>query len=176
MTCREASGFRLKEFSSDFIISYNAMEFANLRAISNKSSLEGKLRFDYSSYADLSNFIDSVDIQGKIKTSKINLDELQVFSDELNGLNLDVQFAGSLQGKIKNLKGKNTLIEWGNASKLAGDLHFIGLPDTDSMYYSLKLNQFRTEAADLALIPSYPFNKREKLTIPNEIYTLEKIC
>lgn len=175
MTCREVSGIRLEEFSSDFIVSYNAMEFANLRAKTNKSSLEGKLRFDYSSYADLSHFIDSVDIQGKIRTSKINLDELQVFSDELNGLNLDVQFAGSLHGKINNLKGKNTLIEWGNASKLAGDLHFIGLPDTDSMYYSLKLNQFRTKASDIALIPAYPFNRREKIVVPGEIYTLDKI-
>lgn len=175
MTCREASGFGLKQFSSDFIISYNAMEFANLKVKSDKSSLEGKIRFDYSSYADLSDFIDSVDIQGKIKTSKINLNELQVFSEELNGLNLDVQFAGNLKGKINNLKAKNAMLEWGSASKIVGDMHFIGLPDTDSMYYSLKLNQFRTEASDIALIPAYPFHTKQKLEIPKEIYTLSTI-
>lgn len=175
MSCREASGFRLKEFSSDFVISYKTMEFANLRAKSNKSSLEGKLRFDYTGFGDLGNFIDSVAIRGKIKTSKINLDELQVFSNELSGLNLDVQFAGTLKGKIKNLEGKNALIEWGNASKLAGDFQLIGLPDTDSLNYSFNLNRFSTKASDIALIPAYPFYKNEKIAIPQEIFTLEKI-
>ncbi|MFN5369895.1 MAG: translocation/assembly module TamB domain-containing protein [Bacteroidia bacterium] len=175
MHCREVSGFGINELSSDFIISYNAMEFANLQVKSDKSSLEGKVRFDYSSYDDLSDFIDSVDIQGKIKTSKINLDELHVFSEELKGLNLDVQFAGNLKGKINNLKSKNALVEWGNSSKIAGDFHFIGLPETDSMYYSLKLNRFNTDAKDIALIPAYPFLSGNKIEIPKEIYTLEKI-
>ena len=175
LQCQEASGFGINKFKSDFIISYNAMEFANLNVATNKSNLNGNLRFNYSSYADLSDFIDSVEIKGKIKTSRINLDELKVFSDELEGLNLDVQFAGSIAGKINNLKGKNTLIEWGNSSRIAGDINFTGLPETDSMYYALKLNQFTTDASDLALIPAYPFNTRNKIDIPPEIYALEKV-
>ena len=175
LRCTEASGFEVKEFKSDFIVSYNTMEFANLKAKTQKSELNGKVRFDYTSYDDLTEFIDSVQIRSKIRSSKINLDELSVFAEELRGLNLDVNLAGNLKGTVGNLRGKNMTIEFGKQSRMLGNFQFIGLPDTDSLYYSLQMSELRTYAPDLALLKSYPFIQGKPLSIPQEVKDLGMI-
>lgn len=172
MQCREASGFEVKEFKSDFIISYNTMEFANLKAKTPKSEMVGKVRFDYTSYDDLTEFIDSVQIRSKIRSSRVNLEELSVFSEELRGFDLNVDVAGNLIGTVGNLRGRNMTIEFGQKTRMLGNFQFIGLPETDSMYYSLQMSELRTFAPDLTLIKTYPFITGKPLEIPQEIIDL----
>jgi hypothetical protein len=172
MRCKESSGFEVQELRSDFIVSYNTMEFANLTAKTPKSELNGKVRFDYSSYDDLTEFIDSVQIRSKIRSSKVNLDELAVFSEELKGLDLDLNLAGNIKGTVGNLRGRNMTIEFGKQSRMLGNFHFIGLPETDSLYYSLQMSELRTFAPDLALIKTYPFQTGKPLEIPQEVVEL----
>ncbi|MFN5319768.1 MAG: translocation/assembly module TamB domain-containing protein [Bacteroidia bacterium] len=173
LSAYEKSGFEVKNFESDFIISYNLMEFSQFKIKSAQSTAEGSVRFNYSSYQDLSYFEDSVLFNGTIKKSALWLDELWVFSEDLKGLNAKVCLAGKFNGQLKDFKGKNVLLEWGNKSKLAGDIHLTGLPRTKNLGYELHLETLQTDAADIEALPSYPFDKGIKMSVPKEIKALQ---
>ncbi len=167
--CYEPSGFAIQQLKTDFIVSYTTIELANMKLKTPRSSMEGKVRFDYSSYDDLASFIDSVQIRGKIKQSKVNLDELAVFSEELRGLDLNVQVSGNVVGTIDNLRGRGVSLELGRHTRLNGNFQFQGLPDVDSTYFTFNLKELRSSAEDLRLIPAYPFYRGDSLKIPREI-------
>lgn len=167
--CYEPAGIAIQQLNADFIVSYTTIELANMKLKTPKSSLEGKVRFDYSSYDDLAEFIDSVQIRGKIKKSKVNLDEIAVFAEELRGLNLDVQLSGNVVGTIDNLRGRGISLEMGQHTRLNGNFQFQGLPDIDSTFFNFQLKELRTSAEDLRSIPAYPFHLGDSLDIPNEI-------
>lgn len=167
--CYEPAGIAIQQLNTDFIVSYTTIELANMKLKTPKSSLEGKVRFDYSSYDDLAEFIDSVQIRGKIKKSKVNLDEIAVFAEELRGLNLDVQLSGNVVGTIDNLRGRGISLEMGQHTRLNGNFQFQGLPDIDSTFFNFQLKELRTSAEDLRSIPAYPFHLGDSLEIPKEI-------
>lgn len=167
--CYEPAGIAIQQLNTDFIVSYTTIELANMKLKTPKSSLEGKVRFDYSSYDDLAEFIDSVQIRGKIKKSKINLDEIAVFAEELRGLDLDVQLSGNVVGTIDNLRGRGISLEMGHHTRLSGNFQFQGLPEVDSTYFSFQLKELRSSAEDLRSIPAYPFHLGDSLEIPKEI-------
>jgi hypothetical protein len=169
----EHSGFEVKNFESDFIISYNVMEFSRFKIKSAKSTAEGSVKFNYSSYKDLSYFEDSVVFKGNIKKSNVLVDELWVFSEDLKGLNTNARISGKFNGRLKDFKGKDVLLEWGNNSKLAGDIHLTGLPSTKNLGYELHLKALQTDASDIEALPSYPFYKGIKMNVPKEIKTLQ---
>lgn len=173
--CYEPAGIAIQQLNTDFIVSYTTIELANMKLKTPKSSLEGKVRFDYSSYDDLAEFIDSVQIRGKIKKSKINLDEIAVFAEELRGLDLDVQLSGNVVGTIDNLRGRGISLEMGHHTRLSGNFQFQGLPEVDSTYFSFQLKELRSSAEDLRSIPAYPFHLGDSLEIPKEIDRLRLI-
>ncbi len=173
LSATEKSGFELKNFESDFIISYTVMEFNQFKLKSAHSTAEGSVKFDYSSYQDLSYFEDSVYFNGTIKKSALWLDELWVFSEDLKGLNAQARIAGTFNGRLKDFRGKNVLMEWGQKSKLAGDIHLTGLPRTKNLGYELHLKSLQTDAADIEAIPAYPFDRGIKMSVPKEIKALQ---
>ena len=64
------------------------------------SSLDGKVHFEYDEYDDLSDFIEKVQMRGKIRKSSINLNEIAVFAPELRGLNHQIKYSGGFKGTI----------------------------------------------------------------------------
>jgi hypothetical protein len=166
MKLTEASGFKVNDFSSDFVVAYTMMDFSNLHVQTPKSSLDGKVHFEYDSYDDLSDFIEKVQMRGKIRKSSINLDEIAVFAPELRGLNQQVKYSGGFKGSIDRLKGFNTMLSFGQESHFIGSFTMDGLPDTDKMAFDYQIVELQTSRADLLDLEMYPFYEKTKIAIP----------
>lgn len=163
---REESGFVLNKFNADFIVAYTMMDFANLSIETPNSKLDGKVHFDYDTYDDLSDFIQKVQMRGKIRKSSIDLDELAVFAPELRGLKQQISYSGGFKGTIDHLKGFNTMLSFGEDSRFIGSFIMDGLPDTEKMFFHYNIAELQTSKADLEQLQMYPFHLGEKLVLP----------
>lgn len=166
MKLSEASGFKVNDFSSDFVVAYTMMDFSNLHVKTPKSSLDGKVHFEYDSYDELSDFIEKVQMRGKIRKSSINLDEIAFFAPELRGLNQQVKYSGGFKGSIDHLKGFNTMLSFGQESHFIGSFTMDGLPDTEKMAFDYQIVELQTSRADLQNLEMYPFYEKTKIAIP----------
>jgi hypothetical protein len=166
MKLTEASGFKVNDFSSDFVIAYTMMDFSNLHVQTPLSSLDGKVHFEYDEYDDLSDFIEKVQMRGKIRKSSINLDEIAVFAPELRGLNQQIAYSGGFKGSIDHLKGFNTMLSFGQESHFIGSFKMDGLPDIDIMEFDYNVVEMQTSRADLQTLEMYPFYNKTKIFVP----------
>ena len=166
MKLTEASGFKVNDFSSDFVIAYTMMDFSNLHVQTPLSSLDGKVHFEYDEYDDLSDFIEKVQMRGKILKSSINLDEIAVFAPELRGLNQQIAYSGGFKGTIDHLKGFNTMLSFGKESHFIGSFKMDGLPDTDKMAFDYHVVEMQTSRSDLQTLEMYPFYNKTKIQVP----------
>ncbi len=169
MKFKESSGFQVDDFNADFIVAYTMMDFSNMSIRTPKSFLEGKAHFDYDTYDDLSDFIEKVQMRGKIRKSSVDLDELAVFAPELKGLKQQIEYSGGFKGTVDHLKGFNTLLSFGEDSRFIGSYEMDGLPDTDKMYFHYNIVELQTSKSDLDQIQSYPFSSGEKLALPEMV-------
>ena len=166
MKLREESGFQVDDFNADFIVAYTMMDFANLSIKTPRSSIEGKVHFDYDKYGDMSDFIEKVQMRGKIRKSSVNLDELAFFAPELRGLKQQIAYSGGFKGTVDHLKGFNTLLQLGEDTRFIGSFIMDGLPDTEKMFFRLNIVDLQTTRSDLQRLENYPFILGEKLAIP----------
>ena len=175
MSFSEANGFEVKNMSSEFIVAYTTMDFANLKIESASSSLSGKFHFDYNNYGELSDFIEEVQMRGSIRSSSIDLNELAYFSSELKGLKKKVSIVGDVKGRVDNLIGRNVEILLPSESKFLGNFVIQGLPDTDKMTFQIEAKEISTTSQDLNTFPLYPFYEGDTLSVPKEVDALGEI-
>lgn len=174
LSCHEKNGFIVKKMDADFIISYTMMDFSDLKITTPLSDLHGKLTMNYNTYDDLNDFISKVQMRGNIKKSFIHSRDLAFFAPELNGLDQVFSLSGNLKGTVDNLSCKNILLENGKESKFQGNFTINNLPEIDSSYFDIQINQFISSAIDIEKLPEYPFYLNKKMTLPEEIKRLGK--
>jgi hypothetical protein len=172
MRCREASGFVVNEFNTDFVISYTLMDFMSLDVKTPRSQFKGNAHFDYKNYGELSDFITKVPMRARLNSSSINLDELSYFAPELRGLNQQVSITGDIKGTVDHLKGKNVFLEYGKKSRFAGSFQFDGLPEIDQTHFNFNIVELRTCKADLEQIQQYPFQSGTLIQLPDLVQKL----
>ncbi len=129
LSTKEISGLDIKDLSADFTISSSCLE-ANQAIINvNESELDVDFRMKYNNYKSLSYFIDSVDMYGNIRPSKINIADIGHFSDILFQMPNEIGVTGEMHGKVSNLSTKDVRIKYGKNTRISGDISFKGLPD-----------------------------------------------
>jgi len=172
MRFKEASGFEVLEMNTNFSMSYTAMELSRLFARTEKSSIEGKIRFDYDSYDDLSSFITNVHIRSRFRNTTIHTDDLAYFSSELLGLEIPFTLSGHLFGTIDDFKGRNIYLGLGENTWYSGNFQMDGLPNIESTLFDLDIKKLNANAVDLELLKTYPFVDGVLLQLPPEIHRL----
>ncbi|MCB0819490.1 MAG: translocation/assembly module TamB [Bacteroidetes bacterium] len=175
MSFVEANGFQVKNFSTEFIVAYTTMDFANLKLESSASRLEGKFHFDYDSYGELGNFIEEVQMRGSIREASIDMNELAYFAPELEGLHEKVKISGDFKGRVDHLIGRNVELNFLGNTHFKGNFGIQGLPDTDLMTFQIDAKDIQTFPQDLRMFPLYPFTDGEKLDLPSEMDALGEI-
>lgn len=163
--CREKSGLRIANLKTDATIWSEGMIFDSLLLQTARSTLRHRLAFKYDHYNQFNDFIDSVKLDVGLSQSRINLQELGYFSNELLPFNYSISLSGNATGVVSNFKTGPLEIAYGNSTKLLGKVKIKGLPDIDNAFIDADIRQLTSKPSDIKTLV-------KNTELPKEINTL----
>ena len=146
---REKSGFTLRTFSSNTVVSPRNIIANKLKIITPLSSLDLDLKFAYGNFNDFDDFVNRVDIRSALRASSLNMMDIAAFVPEMAGMNNLLKISAQVKGRVRDLKIRKILLGYGNHTFLDGDLSMNGLPDIEETYFNLKIRTLVSSAGDL---------------------------
>ncbi len=173
LQAHEKSGLKVKNLSAKYSISSTAMEVLESKVRTDNSNLDFDLKFIYSSYADMSEFLDSVVMKCDLRKSELLMSDLGYFSEVLFEMPDRLSVSGNAYGTIRELNGDNLVVEYGNSTSLNGDFYIKGLPDFYTSYIQMGIQDLSTTLCDIESIV-LPIDEKH-LNIPINIDCNEKI-
>src|SRR5690606_40180350 len=75
--------FRSQDFSAQSYVSYTKMEFTDLVLHTNRSRVGDYLAFYYDSFADFSDFVKKVDIEGTLQDAFVDSRDIEFFAPDM---------------------------------------------------------------------------------------------
>jgi hypothetical protein len=171
----ENSGFYISDASCFFKAHSKKMYFKNFEASTKNSNFVATINFKYNSWSDFDDFIERVNIYADIKRSKIELEDISYFAQELKGLKKQVYIKANVEGKINNFTANPILLEFGEKTSIEGKLKMEGLPDAENTLINFKIKNLYTNKNDLEGIPIPPFYKNKFIHLPSEVSTMGTI-
>lgn len=172
LTCLENRGFHLKKLSGKAKVSPHELKIDGLTINTARSDVDLDLHYTYSGWADYKMFIDSVRMNYDFRNSRVDLKDVAFFAPALNGLEETLRLSGRVYGSISSLNARNLEIEYGNATKLVGNVDIDGLPDIRESFIFLDLKSLITNYQDLKGVPKPPFKDGKSLKIPRNLANL----
>jgi hypothetical protein len=149
---KEKSGFTLDNMTTRFSQSKTFLSFRNLKIKTAGSDIHGEeisLRFDSYDQFKADSLISSVRFRINLRNTLVDLSDIGYFAPLFRDNNQKVAFTGLVTGPVNNFRGKNLEIEFGNTSRLVGNLKFEGLPDINQTFILADVEEFTTSAADI---------------------------
>jgi TamB, inner membrane protein subunit of TAM complex len=151
--------FGVNNLSSFFRISQKGLEFKGLHLQAGQSTISDTLIFNYNSQADLSDFVNNVNIEAHFYKTVIHPNDLALFAPAARRLSLPLILSGVMKGSISDFKLKDMDIRSGN-SVLYGSIDMEGLPDIKETFIQLSLKNSRVNFNDISFIFSDATLKR----------------
>lgn len=116
LSAREKSGFFLKHFEANALVSPRGLSADSLQIITNTSSLEMNLVMRYSSWNAFNDFVDSVRLEADIRNSVLDMQDITSFAPETSGMNDVFSISGRIAGTVSSFSGKQMLIGFGTGT------------------------------------------------------------
>lgn len=133
------------------------------------SRLHGDLSMRTNSWADHAAFVEKVQLDIDLDSSRIEFAEVAYFATALRGIELPVSAAGRIRGTVAELKGRNLRIDLGQGTHFRGRADLSGLPDIDNTFLLIDIDELRTHVRDLSTLPSPPFIAGGRVDLPSEV-------
>ncbi|WP_158838555.1 translocation/assembly module TamB domain-containing protein [Polaribacter sp. L3A8] len=134
-------GLEVTSLTTDFSYSKTAMHFVNTTLQTRESEIKATINFAYKR-EDLVDFNNKVDITASFVKSKISVQDLKKYYNELSG-NDDIYFSGGLKGKLNNFSLNKLWLTSRKGIKVIGDLDFVNAVDFEKGFV------FRGDLRDL---------------------------
>lgn len=169
MKAKEKSGLALEELKARVLICSTELDFRDLKLHTPQSRLSGYFSMRYTDWSKMSSFIDSVTMVADLNLSSIHFNDIAYFTNALKGTDASFRIKGGIKGPLSKLKAKGLSVYFGSITQIDGDAVLSGLPDIKNTLIDFKLKKMITSYYDLEMIPVPPFDKGNKLQIPEEI-------
>ncbi len=141
---------RLRDLSSAFQYTSTSLSFAQLTARVNNSKISDSIVLHYRAPATLSYFIDSVNIEARLRNTRINSSDLAHFIPAFRKYH-DTWFVNAdINGTIDSLRITDLDARFGKKSSVSGSIALDGLPDADVLFIMANLPRFELLPTDLA--------------------------
>ncbi|RZT93393.1 uncharacterized protein DUF490 [Ancylomarina subtilis] len=162
MSCIEKSGFIIKDFKTHSWITPTQWGMSDATISSPRSVLSaGQILLNYvSGQGYWSHFTKKMQLDFKIRSSKISFEDLAYFNDNLLGFRESGFLSGHVYGTIYDLKGRNINVIYGNHTNFKGRFYLNGLPSIENSYLEADFDELTTSISDLenVYIPNYEGN------------------
>ncbi len=142
-------GVVLKNLEGNAIVSSTTMVLTDAQLITPLSHANLNLTFNYQGWNSYLNFIEEVNMIADIQPSVLHMNDIVYFAPDIDGMENEVRLQGVVKGSIKNMKGKDLKLSFGNSTLFRGDAQMTGLPDIYETFVNLKVDDFVTDLSDL---------------------------
>jgi hypothetical protein len=171
----EKSGFGLEYFETSAKITPVEMDFQDLLIKTDYSQIQGALTFRYDDFTDFDDFLEKVRIQSEFEESTLSSNDLVFFATELEGLNEEITFSGTIKGTVSQIRGRDLDIRFCDHSMFRGDISIAGLPDFEESFFDLVIDEMVTDKNEIESIREYPFNRDVFTDLPEELSRLGRV-
>lgn len=168
----EKSGFEINKFTAMTSISSVHAAIDELHLITNSSEIIGDLNFSYKKYEDYSNFINEIQIESHLDSTKLNLSDIAYFVPVLNGADQEVIISSAFKGSINSFILSDLDIAFEKYTKITAEIEVAGLPDINSTFIHFDDAKIKTHYSDLEEVQVPPYNQAKYLELPNELKKL----
>jgi len=156
ISTKERSGFTVKSLKTQFSFHPEGMLFKNLEILTPNSRLSNYFALRYKNFnADMSDFLEKVKMEGNFINSSISSVDIAYFAPELKDLKKTLRVNGYVSGTVDNIYAKKFNLQYGNDTRLDGDIRITGLPDIEKTFIDFQSNDFRTTYKDaVSFVPA----------------------
>ena len=173
MSAKDRCGVELNHLEGLANVSSTNMILESAQLFTPDSKAHLNLKFEYPSWSAYLDFINEVNIKAEIFPSQLNMRDISFFAPDIIGMDNFLRVQGIVNGPIRNLKGKDLKITFGEATNFKGDLQMAGLPNIYETFINLKVDDLSTSLYD---IKSFLLPGGENLSmIPPELEKFGKI-
>ncbi len=123
-------GLKVINLTSDFAYTKDHMEFYNTNLQTESSNVYADIKLSYAR-SELADFNNKVRIDGDFRRSKIVIQDLEKYYDELSG-NDALTFSGKIKGKLNNFKAQNFKLKSDNGVIIDGDMEFVNAVNSEN--------------------------------------------
>ncbi|HMQ00641.1 MAG TPA: translocation/assembly module TamB domain-containing protein, partial [Cyclobacteriaceae bacterium] len=144
------SEITIRSLQSYFRFSPSGIELLKLNLSTEKSFISDTLRFLYDSPLALGDFINSVDIDARLKKSYLHPDDLAKLFSAASKIKDLIYIEGNFYGTVNGFAFNNMQIKNGR-STLNGNIEMYGLPDLEDTFIDLNLRNSTLITSDIAM-------------------------
>ncbi len=162
------SGLELLNMNTHAYIDAQEINLSSFQLRSPNSFINADtINLSHKGFENFKHFTDKVDLKLDIQRSNISSHDLAFFSKVFHEIpENNIALEGFLEGKIKNLRGKDIYAATGNETELRTNFSADGLPDIDNTFLYIDIDQFSTGTQDLEIINNFS-GKGEIINIPD---------
>ena len=147
---QEQSKFRILKMVGNFVMDSSQLNLENFKIATIYSALLGnQLQFSFSSWSDFSDFLNKIHIHGDFNWSALNFKDLAKFAPPFSSMHQRILFQGIANGTVSNLRTKDFLFNWGDASQAAFSGSIAGLPDLEETFINVRVKTLTSNKQDL---------------------------
>lgn len=143
------SELQMRRLDTFFRYCRKSMSFTQLHAEVNNSLLKDSLVLLYDTPAALANFYRQVRLEARLDSSVLVMADLAHFSPSLAGITDTLVLSARIRGPVANFRARELDLRFGKNSRLAGTMAFNGLPVVSETFMDFRLQNSRTNEADL---------------------------
>jgi hypothetical protein len=152
LSVKERSGLELKKLKTDFKLTPQIMELANLDLQTNKSHLTNYYAMKFKDFnRDFAHYISKVTMEAHFRNARVNSDDIAYFAPELRTWKKETLISGNFLGTVEDFKVPNLSASIGATTKINGSLAMKGLPEINTTKISLEKGSLRTSYYDLGV-------------------------
>lgn len=173
----EKSGFHLKKFESDLIISDTKMEFTDLFFETNSSQYSDYLKFEYEDFkSGFKDFIHNIDIYAEIKDSYVDSEDIEFFSDNMKHVQFKTHINEAIfQGRVDNFKVQNLRLQTQEEAIFDGNISVTGLPDINNTLFLAEINTLKSSVLGIeSLVKGLADNP--DFSLPEELHRFHTVA
>lgn len=164
---QERSGLNVLGMQAQLLMDNKNLVLKYFEFETNETDINGAITLSYNGYKDFSSFNTKVSLKGVFEETLISSNDLAYFVPNLKKFNQNVSFKGEITGIVDELNARNLNLNYGEKTRFSGDIKFTGLTTTNSPVINAEINYLKTINKDILNIPTYPFEKGEKIKLPN---------
>jgi hypothetical protein len=154
MSLREQSGLKIDTLQGQFAMDSLGIAIKNSKVCFDSTYIyASEQALVFNGFDQMSDFLDNVHLKSDIQKSRIRSIDLAKFVAELEELQFDVKFSGSIRGPVSKLKGNNIQVNITDSTYITTSFSVRGLPDVDNMFVMIDVHELSGYRNDIKKLP-----------------------
>lgn len=150
LALNEKSGFAIQDLACEFFLADTYLEAKNLKAVTEKNTLDLDVKFTFGNFKDFNDFIHSVRIDATLRSSELNLYDAGYFAPVLFEMDNPIGVGGKISGTVDKFKATDFEFSFGDNTHYSGNVSMNGLPDFFETFIHLTIKEFTTTSKDIS--------------------------